>query len=387
VWKLGNVRRVLYRLPEVIAAVSAGDTVYIAEGEKDVEALRAAQCVATCNVGGANNWRPEYAETLAGASVVVVRDRDEPGTAWARQVFGSVRPVAASIRVVEARAGKDAADHLAAGHTVDDFVPVWPAADLRATDPGAWKAKALREGLSAAEPIELLDAEAERERSTGHRFPTGLGGYTMHKLAHLQGVVVVAGLPSSGKSLLAAAAAFDAAKSGAEVVYISCEMPGPVLYERLHRLAAGGALPESFRVLDVTFGVTLDALVERVAAFCTGKPMLVVFDSVSSFVDQVEQHGKDEHGLALLKRVVMWAINARRATDGEIGFILLAEASKEGRARGRFADHKADMAILMESQRDNRDIKCVTLTKAWGQEVGEIGDFRMHAETGRLQRV
>jgi hypothetical protein len=50
-WKLGDTRRVLYRLPQVVAAVDNGTTVWIAEGEKDVHALEAAGVVATCSPG------------------------------------------------------------------------------------------------------------------------------------------------------------------------------------------------------------------------------------------------------------------------------------------------------------------------------------------------
>ena len=39
VWNLNGIRRVLYRLPEVIADVRSSTTVFIVEGEKDVEAL------------------------------------------------------------------------------------------------------------------------------------------------------------------------------------------------------------------------------------------------------------------------------------------------------------------------------------------------------------
>lgn len=388
VWGLGEQPTVLYRWPEVRAAVVAGDTVYIVEGERDVEAIRGVDCVATCNTGGAGKWRPEFSAELAGAEVVIVADKDEPGRKHARQVFASLRDVAASVRVVEARTGKDAADHLAAGHRVDDFLAVWPPAELRSADPAEWKRRALREGLEEAEAVRELDENEEAARATGRPWPTGLAGYTQHKLSHLQGVVVIAGLPSAGKSLLAAGSAVDAATAGHEVVYVSCEMPGPVLYERLHRLA--NPLPETFHVLDVTFGVTLNALVDQVCALVTDRPLLVVFDSVSSFCDQVAESGKvrneDAHGLALLKRIVMWAINARRATDGEIGFMLLAEASKEGRARGRFADHKADIALLMEREKAS-DLKTLTVTKAWSMAVGEVGKFAMNVETGRLMRV
>src|SRR5437867_4150238 len=77
---------VLYHLPEVLAAVLAGKRIWIPEGEKDVEALRALGKVATCNPFGAGKWRPEYSGALRGADVVLVPDKDEPGHAHMKQV-------------------------------------------------------------------------------------------------------------------------------------------------------------------------------------------------------------------------------------------------------------------------------------------------------------
>ena len=124
VWKVAGTRRVLYRLPKVIEAVANGITVYVAEGERDVRALEAAGVVATCNPGGAGKWRPEFTEVLRGADVVVVADRDEAGRRHAGQVAAAVREVAGSVTVVEPLEGKDAADHLAAGRSVDAFISV-----------------------------------------------------------------------------------------------------------------------------------------------------------------------------------------------------------------------------------------------------------------------
>jgi len=124
IWNLDGTRRVLYRLPEVLTAVREGREVWVAEGEKDAEALRAAGVTATCNPGGAGKWSPEFSEVLRGARVVVVRDKDEAGHRHAQQVVASLLPVAASVRLVEAREGKDAADHLAAGYGLGDFVEV-----------------------------------------------------------------------------------------------------------------------------------------------------------------------------------------------------------------------------------------------------------------------
>ncbi len=124
-WKLGDTRRVLYRLPEVIAAVSEGREVYVCEGEKDVHTLTDRGLVATCNPGGAGKWRPEYAEFLREAVVTIVADRDEPGQAHARQVRDSIVELASCVTIVEAADGKDATDHVNAGHDLHDLVVVW----------------------------------------------------------------------------------------------------------------------------------------------------------------------------------------------------------------------------------------------------------------------
>lgn len=125
-WNLQGVRRVLYRLPQVIEAVDAGQTIYVVEGERDVEALEAVGVVATCNPGGAGKWRAEYAQTLAGADVIVIqdKDRDDTGQRHAREVVGSLAKVQATTRLVEAKVGKDAADHIEAGLGVAEFVHV-----------------------------------------------------------------------------------------------------------------------------------------------------------------------------------------------------------------------------------------------------------------------
>jgi hypothetical protein len=121
-WKVGNTRRVLYRLPEVLARGDA--PVFIVEGEKDADALADAGCCATTSPGGAKSWSKvaDHArQVLADADVIVVADRDEPGYAHAREVAASLLDVARSVIVVEAKTGKDAADHLGAGHAVEDL--------------------------------------------------------------------------------------------------------------------------------------------------------------------------------------------------------------------------------------------------------------------------
>lgn len=118
VWNLNGVEPVLYRLPDVLAAVKAGQRVYVCEGEKDADNLRALGFVATTAPMGAGKWRSEYAEALRGAHVVILPDKDAPGRKHAQQVARSMQGVAASVRVLELPgAGKDVSDWLAAGGT------------------------------------------------------------------------------------------------------------------------------------------------------------------------------------------------------------------------------------------------------------------------------
>lgn len=115
--------RDLYRV-ERIDQVVTGTTVYVVEGEKDVHAVEAVGGVAVCSAMGAgkahlSDWSP-----LTGHTVVIVADDDEPGRRHAMQVHELVEPIATGVAVMVARVGKDAADHIAAGHGLDEFEPV-----------------------------------------------------------------------------------------------------------------------------------------------------------------------------------------------------------------------------------------------------------------------
>lgn len=93
---LNGMARVLYRLPDVLKA----ETVYVAEGEKDADRLSSLGLTATTNSGGAGKWLESYSPTLTGKTVVIFPDNDEPGANHALQVAKSVKPYAASVKIV-----------------------------------------------------------------------------------------------------------------------------------------------------------------------------------------------------------------------------------------------------------------------------------------------
>lgn len=126
VWNLNGVERVLYRLPELKAAIAAGQTIYIAAGEKDVETLVKHGFAATCNPLGekkdGSSWLPLHTEALRGARCVVVADKDETGRAHAGAVAAKIHGGAQFVRVIElpnlnGKSVKDSADFFAAGGT------------------------------------------------------------------------------------------------------------------------------------------------------------------------------------------------------------------------------------------------------------------------------
>jgi hypothetical protein len=115
----------LYHLAQLEAA-GPDRYVFLVEGEKDVHAIEAAGGVATTAPQGAQSFGKVDVTPLTGRLVVCVVDRDERGDEWAAHVAQKLEGVARAYRFVRAAHGKDAADHIAAGHDLnafEDYVP------------------------------------------------------------------------------------------------------------------------------------------------------------------------------------------------------------------------------------------------------------------------
>ena len=97
-WNMEGVVRVPYRLPELLANPAS---VWVVEGEKDVETLRAADQTATCNPGGAGKWLPAFSEHLRGKCVYLAPDIDEPGRKHMLDVLNSLAGRVEWVRWIE----------------------------------------------------------------------------------------------------------------------------------------------------------------------------------------------------------------------------------------------------------------------------------------------
>lgn len=124
-YNLEGITPVLYRLPEVLAGIAAGQTVWVVEGEKDADAAHAMMgLAATTSPMGAGKWRKEYTDTLKGATrVVVVADKDKPGRAHATDIAISLKDQGTRVAIIEVPGdGKDFSDWLQNGGKPEDLL-------------------------------------------------------------------------------------------------------------------------------------------------------------------------------------------------------------------------------------------------------------------------
>lgn len=115
---LGDARIVPYKLPELLDAKTAGRIIYLAEGEKAVDALMSLGVAATTSHSGAGNWPEENTEYFAGANVVILPDNDLTGWRYAQRAAEAILPVAKAVKVVDLglqNQGDDAYEFIEAG--------------------------------------------------------------------------------------------------------------------------------------------------------------------------------------------------------------------------------------------------------------------------------
>jgi hypothetical protein len=232
-WQSGDTQSqpILYRLPQVTQAVAAGRTIYLVEGEKDVHALESIGLVATTAPMGADNFHKVDVSPLNGAKIIAIVDDDAAGEKWAQQVVAALQAKVESLTFMKAQPpGKDAADHIAGGHTLAELVP-WRPAEAHEPNP-------LLSGLRTGD---WLDAQV---------FPPL--NYVVPGLIP-EGLTLLVGAPKIGKSWLSLAIALAAASGGAALGHIQVD-PRPVLLltledgdrrlqDRIRRLTPGAPIP------------------------------------------------------------------------------------------------------------------------------------------------
>jgi hypothetical protein len=182
--KCAECLRVPYRLSKVIRS----DTVYLVEGEKDVDTLEAWGLTATCNPGGSGNSRlyAGWTEDFRGRRLIVLLDNDGPGRQHAATVATTLLPVAASLRITELpglpEAG-DVTDWRDAGGTLEQFHKLVEATSP--TDEAGLTDLRKRWGLESGEqsPRVHVSSPGEWSESTRVNWPQELREEAFHGVA------------------------------------------------------------------------------------------------------------------------------------------------------------------------------------------------------------
>jgi hypothetical protein len=142
IYNLKGVRRVPYRLSELLEAVAQDQIVFLVEGEKDVDNCRDGLGVpATCNPMGAGKWSTmadDLNPFFEGANLVIIADNDDAGRAHANDVAAALTDAAHRVRVLDLGQAwsacppkGDVSDFLEAGGTVEqlyamiEILPDW----------------------------------------------------------------------------------------------------------------------------------------------------------------------------------------------------------------------------------------------------------------------
>lgn len=356
--------RALYGGDRIIGTPS----VYVVEGEKDVDAIEAEGGVAVCSAMGAGkahlaDWTP-----LTDLDVVIVADKDDAGREHAAEVEKILREndITSQVRIVEAAVGKDAADHIAAGKTLREFVEYQPPTLLHGIVDGAW-----------------LDAQQfpELEYAVPGVIPEGLG--------------FLAGPPKLGKSWLVADVGLACAAGGKAlghidvtrrpVLYLALEDGHRRLQSRFRRLTAGRPIPKGINVIiKAKPDEVIPMITEFLSKHAAEKP-LIILDTFGK-VKPPKRAGEESY-------IVDYTIGTKLkdAIDAVPGSTLLVVHHTRKAESADFVDAmsgtqgiagSADFVMVLKRKRHDDD----AVLSVTGRDITEA-EYALHAVDGMLWRL
>ena len=207
-----------------------------------------------------------------------------------------------------------------------------------------------RESGSGLRPLSYFPHRSDANIALAPRFPSGLARLDTLTGGGVYGVTTIAGAPKVGKSHLAVACAWEGARAGAVVVYLSADQAIDQTLRLLGRYVASRPLfPEECRerlhVLDIVVPLTSEALTRELVR-CVGaqdRPVLLVVDSINSLAQLL---GGDY--FTRLHGILYFLVRARRLAQGDITVVAIAELNKGGDVKGRQAIYASDLIVRMQ---------------------------------------
>lgn len=134
-----GIEPVIYNLPQIIQTIKNNESIYIVEGEKDVNTLSKLGLTATCNFDGASKstqkskWHKEYNQYFKDAKVVILHDNDNSGIAHKDSIAANLFNVVEYIKcpeLTEIEEKQDITDWITAGHTKEELISLVDRTDI-----------------------------------------------------------------------------------------------------------------------------------------------------------------------------------------------------------------------------------------------------------------
>lgn len=375
------------------------ETVFVVEGEKDVLAIESAGGQAVSAPNGASaapekyDWSP-----LAGKGVRIIRDRDEAGRKRAADLLRHLESLAGSVAVFDPAAGKDAADHIAAGFSLEEFRPQIP-----------------DEIITLSQAYDSWLAWRDDERDPPIPTPWGSMNRALAGGLHAGRMYVIAARTGVGKSVAGQNIVSHAVGLGQASLVVSVEMPvvevvsriisaqARVDYSTITRRDFSEELTEIDRYIQGSRNLPMficdqpTVTIERVEAFC--RSLRATSDLKLLFLDYAQLIAPTDRRVARQEQVAHIARRAKLiAMHLNIVVVLAAqlnrgaESDQEGRTP-RISDlresgeleQSADVIMLLHKEHDSQSVVCNIAKNRTGQPKS-ISLFRRY-DQARLDAI
>ncbi|UGY15238.1 AAA family ATPase [Bradyrhizobium septentrionale] len=427
VWKQDVKPQVPYRLPELLEAIADERTIFVVEGEKDVDNLWAMGVPATCNAGGAGKWPEELTQYFRGANVVIPPDNDPqaknprtgeprfhpdgrpvlPGQDHVKLVASKLEGAAESIRILslpDLPEKGDTSDWIAAGGTSEALYRLvdeksCTAAEYTAALDLAWLSKNFKSKFGAVVWGEPRTAQQKYE-------------YIIKGLIPRRETVLIYGASQSGKSFFTQDMAMAVSQGGEYlgrkvrrglVIYCAAEAGSGFVYKRFAGYAAGKGLPDDvylpFICLTKKFDLFgNDQQVTELIAECKYwvawwnatypndqvELEAVVIDTLNKVTPAMDEINGKEVGLVMsrLDRIReelntgLWLVHHMNASGtGPRGHTSLYAAFETAIHVGRYDHTEKDAPPRIKDGNNLRDRRFTRMSKQREGEDGEVTDF------------
>jgi hypothetical protein len=376
VYNLQGVRRVLYRLPELLES-DPSSIVFICEGEKDAERLRSHGLVATTNAGGAGKWRDEYTKTLIGRHLCVLPDNDEPGHKHALKVAASNYGQAASVRILELPnllIKGDVSDWLDAEGSTEELQSLAENAAIyrgHETDSNP-KAESSRFKFTTLDDL-LIEPEEETAYVWDNTLPRG-------------GFSICAAKPKVGKSTLARNLAvaisrgedfFGRATIKGKVIYLCLEEKRAEVKRHFQSMGASGA-----DIIIHTGRTPIEALEALTMAIKEHSPSLIIIDPLSRFVRLTDFNSYGE-----VTRELEPLIDLARESECQCHILTLHHNGKGERESGDSLLGSTGFFGAVDTlltMKKSKGVRTLETTQRYGEDLPETV-VRLETETGAVK--